>query len=58
MQADEEVVRREGDELLPGNVRIIRLPGYSPELNPIEKLCKLLEVSPQPCHRPRQDYGV
>lgn len=29
---------KEGDERLPANVRIITLPAYSPELNPIEKL--------------------
>ncbi len=33
--------RKEGqdnEESLPGNVRILTLPPYSPELNPIEKL--------------------
>ena len=29
---------RDGDERLPSNVRIITLPAYSPELNPVEKL--------------------
>lgn len=29
---------RDGEEGLPGNVRLLALPPYSPELNPIEKL--------------------
>ena len=28
----------DGDPELPGNVRLLRLPAYSPELNPVEKL--------------------
>lgn len=29
---------REGEEALPDNIRLITLPPYSPELNPVEKL--------------------
>jgi len=29
---------RDGDERLPDNLRIITLPAYSPELNPVEGL--------------------
>jgi transposase len=29
---------RDGDPALPANVRIVNLPAYSPELNPVEKL--------------------
>jgi len=29
---------RDGDPSLPSNVRIVNLPPYSPELNPVEKL--------------------
>lgn len=40
---------REGDERLPDNVRLLRLPAYSPELNPVEGLWdQLKDVL---CHR-------
>ena len=34
---------REGDARLPGNVRVLPLPPYSPELNPVEKLGDLVK---------------
>ena len=33
---------KEGDERMPSNVRVITLPAYSPELNPIEKLWEVV----------------
>jgi transposase len=33
---------RDGSALLPSNVRIVQLPPYSPELNPVEQLWKWL----------------
>ena len=34
---------KEGDERMPSNVRVITLPAYSPELNPIEKLWDIVK---------------
>jgi transposase len=34
---------REGDERLPANVRLLPLPPYSPELNPVEHVGDLLK---------------
>lgn len=34
---------RSGDEQLPTNVRVITLPAYSPELNPVEKLWDIVK---------------
>ena len=34
---------KEGEEPLPGKVRIITLPAYSPELNPVEKLWDIVK---------------
>jgi transposase len=34
---------REGDARLPANVRVVPLPPYSPELNPVEKLGDLVK---------------
>lgn len=33
----------DGDEELPANIRLLRLPPYSPELNPIEKLWDIVK---------------
>lgn len=35
--------QRAGDESLPGNVSLITLPAYSPELNPIERLWDIVK---------------
>jgi len=43
----------EGNELLPKNVRIITLPPYSPELNPIEQLWDI--VKDRICNRVWED---
>ena len=34
---------KEGDEDLPANIRVIKLPPYSPELNPVEKLWDIVK---------------
>ena len=34
---------RSGDSRLPANVRLVPLPAYSPELNPVEKLGDLVK---------------
>lgn len=34
---------QDGDESLPDNIRLIKLPPYSPELNPVEKLWDIVK---------------
>ena len=36
---------RDGHAALPSNVRIVRLPPYSPELNPVEKLWDIVSAA-------------
>ena len=45
----------EGAAQLPANVRIIRLPAYSPELNPVEKLWDV--VKDRICNRAWEDLA-
>ena len=35
--------QRDGEESIPANIRLIQLPAYSPELNPIEKLWDIVK---------------